>query len=217
MIPIVMFSAADPVAREDIASLARPGGNITGINTRSQELSGKLLELLHEAIPQMTSVAVLTDPKQPDINELLSEMKDAAQALGVQPRVLEVRDPDEFERAFDAATIEGAGALLILPGLLFSSHLRQLATLAVKKRLPAIYGNRFFAELGGLMTYEPSTAELWRRAAALVDRILKGVKPADLPVEQPMHFEFVINLKTAQALGLTIPPTLLLQATEVLR
>src|SRR5262249_44308524 len=178
MIPIVMLSAADPVAMGDIASLARPGGNITGISTRSQELSGKLLELLTQAVPQMTSVAVLIDPGQPDIHELLREMKGAAQALGVQPRVLEARDPDEFERAFDAATVEGVGALLILPGLLFSMHLRQLATLAVERRLPAIYEHRFFAELGGLMAYEPSTAELWRRAAALVDRILKGAKPA---------------------------------------
>jgi len=216
-IPIVMISHADPVAWGYVASLARPGGNITGVGGRTQELSGKLLELLKAAVPQVTHVAVLANPRQPDSEQLISETKRAARALGVQLHVVEVQGADEFERAFATANKEGAGALLILPGLFFSLHERQLAALAVKSRLPAMYWDRRFAEGGGLMAYGPSRTALWRRATAFVDKILKGAKPADLPVEQPTTFELVINLKTAKALDLTIPPTLLFLADEVIR
>jgi ABC-type uncharacterized transport system substrate-binding protein len=216
-IPIVMLSAPDPVAWGYVASLARPGGNITGVGGLVQELSGKLLELLKEAVPQVTQVAVLVHPRQPDSEQLVSETAGAARALGVQPSLLGVQGASELEGAFDTAAKEGAGALLILPGLFFSLRERQLATLAVKYRLPAIYWDRRFVEHGGLMAYGPSMAALWRRVAAFVDKILKGAKPADLPVEQPTKFELVINLKTAQALDLTLPPTLLFLADEVIR
>ena len=216
-IPIVMLSAPDPVAWGYVASLARPGGNITGVGGLVQELSGKLLELLKEAVPQVTQVAVLVHPRQPDSGQLVSETAGAARALGVQPALLEVQGASELEGAFETAAKEGVGALLILPGLFFSLRERQLATLAVKYRFPAIYWDRRFAEQGGLMAYGPSMAALWRRVAAFVDKILKGAKPADLPVEQPTKFELVINLKTAQALDLPLPPTLLFLADEVIR
>jgi putative ABC transport system substrate-binding protein len=216
-IPIVMLSAPDPVAWGYVASLAHPGGNITGVGGLVQELSGKLLELLKEAVPQVTQVAVLVYSRQPDTGQLVSETTRAARALGVQPSLLEVQGASELGRAFDTAAKEGDGALLILPGLFFSVRAKQLATLAVKYRLPAIYWHRQFVEQGGLMAYGPNTAAMWRRVAAFVDKILKGAKPADLPVEQPTQFELVINLKTAKELDLTIPPTLLFLADEVIR
>jgi putative ABC transport system substrate-binding protein len=148
---------------------------------------------------------------------MVTEMPHAAQALGVQLHVIEVHEPAEFAHGFEVATSEGAGALLLLPELFFSRYQRQLAALAVKSRLPAMYWTRTFAAVGGLMAYGPRVPDLWRRAAALVDKILKGAKPADLPMEQSMKFELIINLKTAQALGITIPPTLLFQADEVIR
>jgi putative ABC transport system substrate-binding protein len=184
-IPIVVLSIGDPVTGGFATSLARPGGNITGVGGLFAELSGKLLELLTEAVPGVTRV--------------------------------EVRDPRQFARAFDAATRQGAGALLVLSAVLLGSNQSQIAALAVKRRLPAIFSQRPFAEAGGLIAYGPRIPDLWRRVAALVDKILKGAQPADLPVEQPMRFELVINLKTAAALGLTIPPTRLFQADEVIR
>jgi putative ABC transport system substrate-binding protein len=216
-IPIVMLSAPDPVAWGYVASLARPGGNITGVGGLVQELSGKLLELLKEAVPQVIQVAVLVNLRQPDSGQLVSETEGAARALGVQPHILEVQGAFDLERAVDTAAKEGAGALLILPGLFFSLHERQLVELTMKYRIPAIYWDRRFAERGGLMAYGPSTTAMWRRVAAFVDKILKGATPADLPVEQPTTFELVINLKTAKALDLTIPPTLLFLADEVIR
>jgi putative ABC transport system substrate-binding protein len=217
-IPIVMLSADDPVAEEFIASLAQPGGNITGVDMSIiPELSGKLLEFLTGAVPAVRRIAVLVDPRYAGTQQMVAETTRVARAFGVQPHVLEVQDLAEWPRAFDAATQEGAGALLVLPALLFALHQHRLATLAVEHRLPAIAWQRSFAEVGGLLAYGPHTNALWRRAAYYVDRILKGVKPADLPVERPTRFEFVINLKTAKALGLTIPPTLLFQADEVIR
>jgi putative ABC transport system substrate-binding protein len=216
-IPIVMLAPVDPVALGYVGSLARPGGNITGVGGQVQDLSTKLLELLKEAVPEVTCVAVLANPRQPDIQQLLKETEGAARALGVQPHLLEVQSTNELERAYETANKEGVGALLILPGLLFSLHDRRLAALAVQHRLPAIYTTRSFAEAGGLLAYGPKSADVSRLGAGYVDRILKGAKPADLPVERPTAFELALNLKTAQALGLTIPPSLLFQATEVIR
>ena len=216
-IPIVILSVGDPVTGGFATSLARPGGNITGMGGLVAELSGKLFELLTEAVPGVTRVAVLVDPRNPTTESMVRDVESAAQMLGVQLQVLEVRDPGQFERAFDAATQKGAGALLVLSAVLFGTNQSQIAALAVKRRLPAIFSQRPFAEAGGLMAYGPRIPDLWRRVAALVDKILKGAQPADLPVEQPMRFELVINLKTAAALGLTIPPTLLFQADEVIR
>jgi putative ABC transport system substrate-binding protein len=217
-IPIVMISGDDPVEEGFIASLARPGGNITGVDySFVPELSGKLLELLKEAVPTVTRIAVLVDPLVPTTGQMLEDVEVAARALGVQRQVLAVYDPREFEGAFDTATREGAGALLVLPSLLFALNESQLIALVAKHQLPAIFWQPSFVRAGGLMAYGPTGPSPFRRAAYYVDRILKGAKPADLPVERPTSFALAINLKTAQALGLTIPPTLLFQATEVIR
>jgi ABC-type uncharacterized transport system substrate-binding protein len=217
-IPIVMIAADDPVAEGFIVGLPRPGGNMTGVDTSvGAELSAKRLELLKEAVPTVTRIAVLVHPLVPATGQILEELKMAARTLGVQLQVLAVYHPHEFEGAFDAATREGAGALLVQPSLLFTPHQSQLVALAAKHRLPAIYWTRSLVTAGGLLAYGPQASYGWQRAAYYVDRILKGAKPADLPVERPMTFELVINLKTAEALGLTIPPTLLFQATEIIR
>jgi putative ABC transport system substrate-binding protein len=217
-IPIVMRSAADPVEMGFIANLARPGGNITGIdNSFVPPLSAKLLELLKEAVPTVNRIAVLARQTTPVTGQILEDLKPAAQALGVQLHVLAVSGPHEFERVFATARREGAGALLILPALHFTLHQSELAALAATHRLPAIFWRRSFADAGGLLTYGPKVSDLTRRMAHYVDRILKGAKPADLPVERPTTFELVINLKTAKALGITIPPSLLFQADEVIR
>jgi putative tryptophan/tyrosine transport system substrate-binding protein len=216
-IPIVGFFGVDPVADGLVASLARPGGNLTGVSGMVPELSSKLLELLKGALPEVTRVAMLANPGNPTTGRMVTDVERAAGALGVQLHVVEVREPRGFEPAFEAATREGAGALLILPGLLFSLHEPQLAALALQSRLPAMYWRRSFADRGGLIAYGPNLDDMFRRAAHQVDRILKGVQPMDVPVEQATTFELVINLKTAQKLGLTIPPTLLFQAHEVMR
>ena len=214
-IPIVMLTVGDPVEAGFVQSLAQPGGNVTGVGGLVAELNGKLLELLKEAVPGVTRMAVFVTPA--GLARSRTEMEAAAQALGVQLQWLEVRDGNEFERAFTTATREGAGALLILPAPLFAMHERQMAALAVKHRLPAIFWRRLFAETGGLMAYGPSLADNWRRAAVLVGKILKGAQPADLPVERPTKFELVINLKTAKEFDLTIPPLLLFQADKVIQ
>ena len=215
-IPIVILSVGDPVTQGFATSLARPDGNITGVGGLFAEVSGKLLELLTEAVPGVTRVAVLVHPalvKEP----MVRDVESAARTLGVQLHIVEVGNREEFERAFDTAMQAGAGALLVLPAVVFGMNQRHLAALAVKNRLPAIFSHRSFADVGGLMAYGPKFSDLWRRVATLVDKILKGAKPANLPVERPMKFELVLNLKTAQALGLTIPPTLLFQADEIIR
>jgi putative tryptophan/tyrosine transport system substrate-binding protein len=219
-IPIVMISVGDPVAAGFVASLAQPGGNITGIGGIVPELGGKLLELLKEASPGVTQLAILASFSglpYPAGERRIRETESAAQALGVHAHRLIVEHPDQFEPAFQEAIREGAGALVVLPSPVFPYHQRKLAALALQHGLPAIFWQRRFAEVGGLMAYGPSLPHLWQRAAAHVDKILKGAQPTDLPVEQPTTFDLVVNLKTAQALGLTIPPTLLFQATEVLR
>jgi putative ABC transport system substrate-binding protein len=218
-IPIVMIGAgADPVGQGLITSLARPGGNVTGLSySVGQEIFGKQLALLKEAVPNVRRVAVLWNPAVPGLAPAIKDVKVAARSLGVQIQVLEARGPDDFDSAFAAMAKERPGALLVLVDSMFSFHGTRLARLAAKNRLPAAYTNRLPVEVGGLMSYGPSFSDLWRRAAGYVDKILKGAKPADLPVEQPTKFELVINLKTAKALGLTIPPALLARADEIIQ
>jgi putative tryptophan/tyrosine transport system substrate-binding protein len=217
-IPIVMATSADPVGRGFVASLARPGGNITGLSWLGAELGGKQLEVLKEAVPQVSRVAVLGNPASPGYGPGRDNLTVAAQALGLHLQVVELRRVDELDQAFVAITQAGAEVLVVLAEPLLIDGLRgQIAERAATSRLPAMYGWRMYVEAGGLMSYGPSLPDLRRRAVSYVDRILKGAKPADLPVEQPTKFELVINLKTAQALGLTIPPTLLFQADEVIR
>jgi putative tryptophan/tyrosine transport system substrate-binding protein len=216
-VPIIFFAVGDPVESGIVASLARPGGNVTGVTNLTAELSAKQLELLKEIVPGLTQIAVLLNPRNPVSALNLRWTALAAHALGVQLHVVDVHDPSEFEAAFVSMTRERAGALTVLADSVLLSQRRQIVDLAVKHRLPTIFNVRDYAEAGGLIAYGPKFVEQWRRVAAYVDKILKGTKPADLPVEQPMRFELVINLKTAQALGLTIPATLLFQADEVIR
>ena len=215
-IPIVMTLIADPVATGLVASVARPAGNITGLSTMAPDLMGKQLELLREVLPKASRVAVLWNPANPSNALQLREAQDAARALGVRLQPLEVRDPTEFEKAFAAMTRERAGALLVLSDSTLLTQRERIADLAAKSRLPAVSGMRAHAEAGGLIAYGANIFDIWRRAATYVDKILKGAKPGDLPVEQPTKFELVINLKTAKALGLTIPQALLLRADQVI-
>ena len=216
-IPIVMTSHPDPVASGLVASLARPGGNVTGLSARAgPEIVGKQLELLKEAVSEVSRVAVLGNPGNQAYPLLLGEAKVAARSLRVQLQHLEVREPDGFDRAFAAMTRERAGALLVQADGMFLLHRTRIAVLAAKSRLPAMYQLREHVEAGGLMSYGASLPDLFRRAATYVDKILKGAKPADLPVEQPTRFELVINLKTAKVLGLTIPQSVLIQADQVI-
>ena len=216
-IPIVMASPGDPVASGLVESLARPGGNITGLSQIAPELAGKRLELLNDIVPTLSRVAVLWDPQDQGSALSWSEIQLPARQLGVQLHALEVRSANDLDHAFDKATRARAGALAIMPSPVFVTNLKRLADLAARSRLPSIFHLREFVDAGGLMAYGPDRSDLFRRAATYVDKILKGTNPADIPVEQPMKFELVINLKTAQALGLTIPPLLLFQATEVIR
>ncbi len=217
LLPIVFVAVSDPVGTGLVASLVRPGGNITGLTSFSIEVSGKLLELLREAAPRMTRVAVLRNPANPIAALQWRETEVAAQALAVQLHLAEVRDSKEFERAFSAMTRERADALIVLADPMFLSERRRIAELAAQSRLPTAFNVRQYVEAGGLLSYGPSLTDLFRHAAGYVDKILKGAKPADLPVERPIQFELVLNLSAAQALGLTLPPSLLFQATEVIR
>ena len=216
-IPIVMTQVGDPVGNGFVASLARPGGNITGLSTLAPELSGKQLELLKEIIPKLSRVAVLGTSTNPDSAQSLKETELAAGAFGVKLQYLDVLGPKDIETAFQAARKGRADAILALSSRVLVSQRTQVVDLAVKSRLPAIYRNREDVEAGGLMSYGVSLTDLSRRAAAYVDKILKGAKPADLPVEQPMKFEFVINLKAAKQIGLTIPPNVLVRADKVIK
>jgi putative ABC transport system substrate-binding protein len=218
-IPIVMIGMGDPVGSGLVASLARPGGNITGLSIMAPGLIGKQLEFLKEVLPTVSRVAVLWNPASPGHALAVREAEVAAQAVGVQLQLLEARGPDAFDSAFAAMTSAHAGALLVLGDRIFYQHRRWLAELAATSRLPTMHSTqcRAFVEAGGLLCYGTSLQDSWRRAAYYVDRILKGAKPADLPVEQPTKFELVINLKTANELGLTIPPSLLFQADEVIK
>ncbi|HEV8344398.1 MAG TPA: ABC transporter substrate-binding protein [Candidatus Binatia bacterium] len=217
MIPIVMAFDSDPVGNGFVASLARPGGNITGLSALSPELSGKQLELLKEIVPRLSRVAVLGNSNEPANPQVLKEVELAAGAFGVQLQHLDVLGPKDIETAFRAATKGRADALLALPSPVLSDQRTQIADLALKSRLPAIYFRPDFVEDGGLMSYATSFTDLSRRAAVYVDKILKGAKPADLPVEQPTKFELVINLKTAKQIGLMIPPNVLARADKVIK
>ena len=216
-IPIVMTWDYDPVGNGFVASLARPGGNITGLATLAPEISGKQLELLKEIIPKLSRVVVLGTLNTPGNAEALRATELAAAALKVQLRYLEIRDRKDIETAFQAARKGRADAVLTLASRVLVSDRTQVAHLAVTSRLPVIYGESEHVEAGGLMTYGVSISELYRRAATYVDKILKGAKPADLPVEQPKKFEFIINLKAAKQIGLTIPPNVLARADRVIR
>ncbi len=198
-------------------TLARPGGNITGVTALGQGLSAKRLELLKEAVPRATRVAVLTNPASPNTGPFVKESEGVARALGIQLQLAQARDPSEFEAAFATMSSKRAEALMVLADVTFITHRKRIVELAALSRLPAMYGERDFVDAGGLMFYGASLTDTYRRAAVYVDKILKGAKPADLPVEQPTKFELVINLKTAKALGLTIPQPLLLRADEVIQ
>ena len=218
-IPIVMVGVGDPVGSGLVASLARPGGNITGLSNLSPELVRKQLEFLKDVRPTVSRVAVLWNPANPASHLMVRAADVAAQALGVQLHLVEARGrgPDAFDSAFAAMTNAHADALLVLADTIFFEHRRRLAELAAMSHLPTMYQGREHVEAGGLISYAASVPDVWRHGATYVDKILKGAKPADLPVEQPTRFELVINLKTAQALGITMPPSLLLLADEVIR
>jgi putative ABC transport system substrate-binding protein len=220
-VPIVFAGVADPVASGLVTTLARPGGNITGLSgLASLELVGKCLELLKQAVPGVSRVAVLWQPGglggRTD-KDMLKAAEVAARALGVRLQFVEARGPEDIDRAFSEMTRARAGALSVLPMGMFLNERRRLVDLATQNRLPAVYPLREGVDAGGLMAYGPNFPDLYRRAAIYVDKILMGAKPADLPVEQPTKFELVINLKTAKALGLTIPPSLLQRADEVIQ
>jgi len=216
-IPVVMIAVRDPVGVGLVASLARPGGNVTGVSGYAGlEMVAKQLELLKETVPDIRNVAILSNPTNAYHELAIREMNARARSLGVQLQLVEARSPNEFEGAFAAMAKERAGALIVLSDAMLNSHRTRLADLAARNRLPAAFGVRESVEAGGLMSYGPSFLDLFRRSGAYVDKILKGAKPADLPVEQPTEFELVINLKTAKALGLTVPSQLLARADEVI-
>ncbi|MFI5375047.1 MAG: ABC transporter substrate-binding protein [Candidatus Rokuibacteriota bacterium] len=215
-IPIVMTNVGDPVGSGIVASLARPGGNVTGLSLLDAELDGKRIELLKEAVPHLSRLAILWSANDPGMTLAFGRVETAAKALGFALQNLAVREPAEFPRAFEAAGAGRAEALFVTAQPFTNQHRAQILDLVAKHRLPAIYTLRGFVDAGGLMSYGPSQADQYRRAATYVDRILKGARPADLPVEQPTKFELVINLKTARALGLTIPAGLLQRADQVI-
>ena len=216
-IPIVLSFDNDPVGNGFAASLAHPGGNITGLSTLAPEISGKQLELLKEIVPKLSRVAVFGNSVQPGNPQALKETELTARAFKVQLQYLDIRNPKDIEPAFREASKGRANAILVLGNVLVTSHAKQFVELATKSRLPAIYWSPEFVEAGGLMTYSVSVTDLFRRAATYVDKILKGAKPANLPVEQPKQFEFIVNLKAAKQIGLTIPPNVLVRADRVIR
>jgi len=218
-IPIVFSFAADPVTSRLVTSLAQPGGNVTGLSVFGPELVGKCLEQLKQAVPGVSRVAYLWQPGALDERQEKDRLKRAevaARALGMRLQVVEARGPEDFDRAFSDMTRARADALTVLGGAMLFTERRRLVDLAAKNRLPAVYSWREFVDVGGLMSYGPDLADSLRRATTYVDKILKGTKPGDLPVEQPTKFELVINLKTAKALGLTIPQSVLARADQVI-
>src|SRR5262245_28750075 len=216
-IPIVMAQVNDPVGAGFVASLARPGGNITGLSIMAPELSGKQLELLKEIVPKLSRVAVFGTSTEPGNAQAVKETELAAKTLEVQLQYLDVENPKDVDIAFRNAVMGRAHAIIFLQSPVFSSRRKPLAELAVKNRLPAVYPQTDYIDAGGLMFYGPSMSDLFHRTATYVDKILKGAKPADLPVEQPTKFEFVINLKAAKQIGVTIPPNLLARADRVIK
>jgi putative ABC transport system substrate-binding protein len=216
-VPIVMAIAGDPVGSGHVTSLGRPGGNITGLTNLAPELGGKRLEILKEIIPGLSRVAILSDPTNPVFKLQLREVETAAQALKLQVQILEVREANDFDDAFGAAKKGRAGAISTLASAFLGGQRQKLVDFAEKSRLPTMYHNSGYVEVGGLMSYGVNNSDLYRRAAVYVDKLLKGSKPADLPVEQPTKFELVINLKTAKQIGLTIPSNVLARADRVIR
>jgi putative ABC transport system substrate-binding protein len=216
-IPIVFETLSDPVADGFVASLARPGGNLTGLAGLAPELSGKRLELLRDIVPGLSRVAVLLNPKNPNARRLLREMESYAQSFAMQLHVFEVRHADDLSKAFLAMSKMRVAGLSVVPDPALFAARKEIADLASKAKLPAVYGISGMAEVGGLMVYGPSLPDLWRRAAIYVDKILRGARPADLPVEQPTKFELTINLKAAKQIALAIPPHVLARADRVIR
>jgi putative ABC transport system substrate-binding protein len=216
-IPIVMAAVADPVGSGLVASLAHPGGNVTGLSLMTPEISAKRLQLFKEATPRLTRVAVLWNPDTPYSQKVIEELKAAAPSLSIALKFVGVRTPEEFGPAFSAISRAHTQALYVIEDPLFFSHRTTLFKLALKARLPAMCGARQYADAGGLMSYGPNYGDLFRRSAGYVDKTLKGAKPGDLPIEQPTQFELVVNLKTAKALGIAIPESILLRADEVIR
>ena len=216
-IPIVMASVGDPVGSGFVESLAHPGGNITGMTNIAPELSGKWLELLKETVPKLSRVAMLWNPEGPVSAVVWKESQTPARALGLQLYSLEIRSVNDFDKAFKQAINARVGAVTIGAAAVVSRNLKRVADLAISSRLPTIFQITEFAEIGGLMSYGPDRSDLFRRAASYVDKILKGRKPADLPVERPIKFELLINLKTAKQIGLTIPPNVLARADRVIK
>jgi ABC-type uncharacterized transport system substrate-binding protein len=215
-IPIVMAGAIDPVASGLVTIVARPGGNLTGLSLMAPELVGKQLEILKDVVPKISRVALLGNPANPGNAPQVRHAQDAARALGLRLQPLEARGPSDIDSAFAAITSEQAGAVIVLVDSMLLDHRTRIADLAARRRLPAVYGLSDHVEAGGLMAYGPNRLDIFRRATTYVDKILKGAKPGDLPVEQPTKFALVINLKTAKALGLTIPPSLLQRADQVI-
>ena len=216
-IPIVMAFDSDPVGSGFVASLARPGGNITGLSSITPEITGKQLELLKNIVPRLSRVAVFWTSIETSNSQALKEMERAAPALGLSLQYIEVQSSDELETAFKAATREGSQALIVLRNPAFGPNRTQLVALAARSRLPVMFPRRDYVESGGLMSYATSDTDLFHRAAIYVNKILKGARPADLPVEQPKKFELVVNLKTAKEIGLTMPPNVLARADRVIR
>jgi len=216
-IPVIYTGGADPVAVGLVASIARPGGNVTGIVELSSELTGKRLELIKETLPKISTVTVLVRQDGPSSADRIAEIEKAAKALGLELQILAVREANDFDKAFSSVTKERNGALIEVPNALFHANSERIVKFATQKRLPTNFHSSDFVEAGGLMCYGESDAETLRRLAVYVDKILKGRKPADLPIEQPMKFEFIINLKTAKQIGLTIPPNVLVRADRVIR
>jgi putative ABC transport system substrate-binding protein len=216
-IPIVITGGSDPVGAGLVASLAQPGGNITGLTAIAAELAGKRLELLKETLPKLTRVGVLWNPTDQGSAQGLKEIEIAAPTLGLEVQSIQVRSPSNFESAFKAAIAGQARALQVLGSGLINSHRNRIIEFATKSRLPTMFADAALVEAGGLMSYGPNAPDLYRRAATYVDKILKGAKPADLPVEQPTKFELVINLKAAKQIGLTIPPNVLARADKVIK
>jgi ABC-type uncharacterized transport system substrate-binding protein len=216
-IPIVMAFDSDPVSLGFVASLARPGGNVTGLSSLAPEISGKQLELLKDIVPKLSRVAIFGNSTEPGNAQALKEMEHAAEALAVQLQHLDVQDSKNIEAAFQSASKQRANALIVLRNPFTGTQRTRIVHLAANSRLPAIYSNAEFVNVGGLLYYGPNSADLYRRAATYVDKILKGAKPADLPVEQPKKFEFIINLRAAKQIGLTIPPNVLARADRVVK
>jgi putative ABC transport system substrate-binding protein len=215
-IPVVMAASGDPVGSGIVASLARPGGNVTGLSSGITESYPKRVELLGELLPKLARVAAIFNMGNPSIPPQWNVVEASARSLGIEAQLLDVRRPEDLGRAFDAAAKERAEALIVGLDGVTQGNLRPIAELAAKQRLPSIYPAKDYANVGGLITYGSSDFHMYHRAATFVDKILKGAKPADLPVEQPTKFELVINMKTAKALGLTIPPSILVRADEVI-